>query len=454
MTDPVVVSLDDFRGIPVTEDMAARRFAILYDEKLVFDHSRGKWFRFNGSTWALQETPIAFHYARELCRQLSAVSVGGAGLQKVRFSSGVETFARADPIFARTFRIWDNDPYLLGTPGGTVDLKTGNLRSSVVSEYISKSTTVVPDEFIDCPHWLRFLEQATNNDREMQHYLQQIAGYALTGDTSEQCLFFLHGDGGRGKGTFVNTLHAIMGDYAIQSAMETFEASRQLGHSTSIAMLRGARLVTASETEEGRGWNEARIKNFTGEDPITARFMRQDDFTFMPQFKLVIIGNHQPSLRTVDDAMRRRFNMIPFTVKPTRADHQLRLKLAREYPGILRWAIDGCLDWRQHGFIRPQSVIDATAEYFESQNTFGRWLEEYCTVDHARHGLQTSAAELFASWTRFAKANGEDAGQQKNFGQALTRHHFEKKHTMSGAVYLGIALIDFREPRGDEESSF
>lgn len=444
-----IINLADFQGLVVTQDMAAREFARMYNGQLAFCHSRGKWYEFNEHTWEVQETPVAFHYARELARRLSSVSSGGGELQKTRFCQGVETFCRADPIFARTFKTWDKDDYLLGTPGGTINLKTGELGRSQASDYISRSTAVVPDEFEDCPTWLKFLDGATGGDKQLARYLQQIAGYALTGDAREQCLFFIYGEGGRGKGTFVNTLQGIMADYAITSAMETFEASKQLGHTTSIAMLNGARMVTASETEEGRQWAEARIKNLTGQDPITARFMRQDDFTFVPKFKLVIMGNFQPSLKTVDEAMRRRFNIIPFVVKPTRVDKRLPGKLKAEWAGILRWAINGCLDWQEHGFVKPDAVMKATNEYFDDQNTFGHWLEEYCIVDDQKKKGSSSATELFTSWAKYAKANGEDAGSQKTFGQTLIRHGFSKKKTKTGAYYHGIQLRNFGDDRGD-----
>jgi putative DNA primase/helicase len=449
-----IIDLDAFRGQPVTEDMAARQFALMYQGELAYCWSRGSWYRFNGSTWAVQETHLAFDYARRLARKLSSVSKDGGQLQKIRFAAAVEQAASKDPVFTKTFRTWDTDPYLLGTPSGTVNLKTGDLRASDPEDYISKSTVVTPDEFIDCPTWFSFLNQATGGDKDLQHYLQQIAGYVLTGDTSEQCLFFLHGEGGRGKGTYVNTIRKILGDYAVQAAMETFESSRQSGHSTSIAMLNGARMVTASETEEGRGWAEARIKQFTGQDAITARFMRQNDFTFTPQFKLVIMGNHQPSLRTVDEAMRRRFNMIPFVVEPRKKDTRLPEKLALEFPGILRWAIEGCLDWQRNGFTKPQSVIDATADYFEEQNTFGGWLDQYCETDPARRTGAASASELFASWSKFAKSNGEEAGSQKTFSQSLMRHGFRKKATNSGKFYLGLKLRDFREQAPEDDQVF
>jgi putative DNA primase/helicase len=229
-----------------------------------------------------------------------------------------------------------------------------------------------------CPLWLQFLSEATGNDDGLIRFLRQWCGYCLTGIINQHALLFVYGDGGNGKSVFLNAETTIMKDYAVISAMETFTSSNNDKHPTELAMLRGARLVTASETEAGKAWAEARIKQITGGDPITARFMRQDFFTYMPQFKLTIIGNHKPTLHNIDEAARRRFNIVPFTRKPAISDPQLGEKLMAEAPGILQWMIEGCLDWQKNGLVRPASVTEATDEYFSDQEVFPRWLEEEC----------------------------------------------------------------------------
>lgn len=437
-TDWNIVPLE---GVSITEDLAARLFTERYKGQLVFCHSRGVWYEFKGSTWVKQDTPMAFDAIRNMCRGMVLTNPGAAtSLSKVKFVMAVETFTKTDPVMARSHADWNKDRYLLGTPGGTVDLKTGDLRASNSRDMINRSTAVSPDDFEECPLWSKFLDDATGGDEGLQRFLQQIAGYCLTGDTSEQCLFFIHGEGGRGKGVFLNTLRAIQGTYAITSAMDTFESKPNQGHSTSIAMLNGARMATASETEEGRAWADARIKLFTGQDPITARFMRRDDITFDPEFKLVIIGNHQPTLKTVDEAMRRRFNMIPFTIKPKRKDQNLQEKLKAEWPGILRWAINGCLDWQKHGLIRPEVVLRATAAYFEEQDVMGSWLRDNCEVNVEDEYLTSSATELFRSWSNYCKAAGEQPGSQKTFAQSMRREHFGSKRTSMGIFYTGVKL--------------
>ena len=277
-----------------------------------------------------------------------------------------------------TSELWDPDHYLLGTPDGTVDLRTGKMRAPSPDDFITKITETTPADSADCPMWLKFLREATAKDDELITYLQRFCGYLLTGDTREHALLFVYGPGGNGKTVFLNTVSAILGDYAQVAAMETFTSSPTDRHPTDLAMLRGARLVCATETEEGRAWAESRIKQLTGGDPISARFMRQDFFTYTPTFKLVFIGNHKPALRNVDDAARRRFNIVPFIHKPPTPDQQLEHKLCAEWPAILRWMIDGCLAWQRDGLVRPKIVIEATEEYFTEQDIIRLWVEECC----------------------------------------------------------------------------
>ncbi len=186
-------------------------------------------------------------------------------------------------------------------------------------------------------------------------------------------------------------------------------------------MLRGARLVTASETEEGRAWAETRIKQLTGGDPITARFMRQDFFTYRPQFKLTIIGNHKPILHNVDDAAKRRFNIVPFIHKPAQPDHQLEQKLMAEAPGILQWMIEGCRDWQEHGLVRPQCVIDATAEYFSDQDCFAHWLGDDCVCDRGNMARSEASSVLFRSWSDYAKNAGVKPGTTATFKERMMK---------------------------------
>jgi len=272
-------------------------------------------------------------------------------------------------------------------------------------------------------------------------FLQRLCGYALTGETCEQVLAFVYGPGGNGKSVFINTIAGIMNSYAKIAAMETFTASRYERHPVELAMLQGARLVVASETEEGRIWAASRIKQLTGCDPITARFMRQNFFTFTPQFKLILVGNHAPQLGRVDDAIRRRFLIVPFMQRPKAPDQNLEEKLRSEWPDILRWMIDGCLRWQAKGLQPPAAVTAATQEYFEQEDIIGQWLDEYCKVET---GSFVSVRKAFEAWREFAESRGQDPGNERDFSAEMKRRGFEKKNrTIQGKptkAWVGVAL--------------
>jgi putative DNA primase/helicase len=366
---PLLFAASDRREVPgqaeYADDTLALKFTERYGNDLRHTAARGQWHRWDGHVWRVDTTLAAFDLVRSICRKQSAACEDER--LKVRIASGptvaaVERLARSDPHHAATVDQWDSDPWLLNTPGGIVDLRTGKLRTAKREDYCSKMTAVAPRG--ECPIWLAFLARITGDKRELQEFLQRMCGYGLTGETKEHALFFLHGTGGNGKSVFLNTISSILRDYAKTAAIETFIDSKSQNHPTDLAGLQGARLVTAIETEDGRRWAESKLKTLTGGDRISARFMRGDFFQFVPQFKLVIAGNHKPGLRTVDEAMRRRFNLLPFTVAIPTAERDLELagKLQAEWPGILQWAVDGCLAWQREGLRAPKVVTDATED--------------------------------------------------------------------------------------------
>lgn len=419
----------------VTEDSAANCFIEQHGDELRYCHSLGRWYRWNGFVWSIDRKGIAFHWARELARELSSSQDPGKRYitSKTSFAKGVEKFAKHDPRVAVTTEDWDRDPLLIGTPEGTVDLRSGELRAGRPSDGITKSTSVGPSAR-SCPKWLAFLEESTDGDQDLIRFLQQWCGYSLTGLTREHALVFVYGPGGNGKSVFLNVIAAIMRDYAATAAMDTFTASKSDKHPADLAMLRGARLVTASETEEGRAWAEARIKLMTGGDLITARHMRQNFFTFTPQFKLMIVGNHKPILHNIDQAAQRRFNIVPFTVTPRTPDKDLGTKLIDESPAILQWMINGCLDWLTNGLIRPVSVTVATNAYFSDQDLMAQWLEDCCEVDRGDCRIWDRSADLFDSWTEYVRRAGEPAESKKAFGQSMQRRGFEPCRAPSGGA--------------------
>jgi putative DNA primase/helicase len=299
----------------------------------------------------------------------------------------------------------------------TIDLRTGESYPPRPSDYITKLTAVKAGG--ECPLWHKFLDKVTGNDADLKAYLQRVAGYCCTGLTSEQVLFFLYGTGANGKGVFVNTLVGILGDYAVTAPLDTFVVSKGDRHPTDLAGLRGARLVVVSELDKGARWAEAKIKALTGGDKIRARFMRQDFFEFDVTFKIMIAGNHKPSLSAVNEAVRRRFHLIPFSVTIPREERDKHLfdKLKLEWPGILQWVIDGCAQWRQIGLAPPKVVSDATEAYLAEEDALSLWIEECCLAGNRDYWQ--SNADLWGSWKNWAQRRNEDIGSQKSLGQAL-----------------------------------
>ena len=424
----------------ISEDMVALEFAARYTNELRFDHDRGIWFHWNGNIWECERTKLAFSWARSLTREMSKgrKSKARASVCRVNFASGVEKMAQADRAFAVTSDAWDRDHYLLGTPRGTVDLRTGELREARPEDLISKQTAVAPAATADCPLWLKFLREATQDNQGLIDFLQCFCGYCLTGDTKEHAFLFCWGPGGNGKGVTQNTVGAIMGDYRANAAVATFVATRGERHPTDLAMLHGARLVTSSETEEGHAWAESRIKTITGGDMVTARFMRQDFFQFKPQFKLLIIGNHKPTLQNVDEAARRRINMVSFLYAPATPDRDLEKKLEAEWPGILRWLIEGCLRWQREGLVKPSVVTEATNEYFEDQDSVQQWIDECCDTTDRR--AESKNSDLFKSWSMWADVRGERASTSRWPVHTLDRMGFRKFRTKQVRGFRGIRV--------------
>ena len=422
-----------------SDDALALRFTEAHGGELRYVAAWGKWLEWDNTRWRFDSTLHAFDRSRLICRAAAADAPNvkiGEDVASARTVAAIEKLARADRRHAATIDAFDRDPWLLNTPGGTVDLRSGKLRPHDRADLITKSTVAAPGG--NCPQWRAFLDRVTAGDVDLARFLRRIAGYALTGTTREHALFFAHGTGANGKGVFINTLTKLLGDYAVVAPADTFTSASDR-HPTDLAMLRGARLVTAQETEEGRAWAEAKIKSLTGGDPISARFMRQDFFTFQPQFKLLIAGNHKPSLRNVDEAIRRRFHLLPFTVTvpEEERDQGLPDKLAAEWPGILAWAIEGCLEWQRIGLYPPQSVTEATDKYLAEEDSFETWISERAARDPR---AWETVGELFGSWTTWAEKAGEKAWTKKRFAQTLEARGFEAGKVRGERGYFGLRL--------------
>jgi putative DNA primase/helicase len=426
----------------ITEDSLAKKFTLNHPE-LRYVAQWGKWMRWTGARWLEDTTLHVFDLARAICvteanNYILSSNASPTGVRRIKSAStraAVENLARADRAHAATTEQWDADPWLLNTPAGIVDLRTGESRAARLEDYCCRATAVAPGG--DAPTWRQFLADATAGDLELQSFLQRMAGYALTGLTIEHALFFVYGTGGNGKGTFLNTLHRLIGDYARVASMETFTESKFDRHPQELASLLGARMVTAQETEAGKRWNEQRITAMTGGDPITARFMRQNEFTFIPQFKLIIAGNHKPGLRSVNEAIRRRLHLIPFTQRPEKPNPRLSEQLWTEAAGILAWAVEGAAQWAAKGLAAPSSVKAATDDYLSAEDTMQIWIDECCTV---LKSLSYKSSELYKNYRDWCEERNEFVGTQKRFSQDIESRGFKIERSNGASRMLGIGL--------------
>lgn len=432
---------DDPRPPEFSDDALALRFSECHGATLRYVAVWGRWLEWRANRWAFDETVAVFDMARAVCRAAAAEcnqpKVASA-IASAKSVSAVERLARSDRRHAAIVDQWDADAWLLNTPGGVIDLRSGAIRPARPEDHLTKITAIAPGG--ECPRWLQFLDEITAGDADLQSYLRRVLGYALTGDTREHALFFGYGTGRNGKSVLLKTVADILGNYHKTASVDTFTASNTDRHPTDLAGLQGARLVTAIETEEGRRWAESRIKTLTGGDRVAARFMRQDFFEFTPQFKLVIAGNHKPSLRSVDEAIRRRFHLIPFavTIAAEKADAELPEKLKAEWPGILAWMVEGCLEWQRDGLKPPQAVLDATAAYLEAEDAIAAWIDDKCELDAK---AWSTRAELFGSWSAWADRAGEYAGSLKAFIEKLETRGFHQHRDRRGRGFYGLRVL-------------
>lgn len=429
-------------------------FAGKYKDRLRYVADWKSWYAWTGTFWEEEKTCLAYDFIGRECRMAAKRAIENENtkdcvraLSKAATRGAIEAISRTDRRLAATTDQWDADDWLLNTPGGIIDLRTGENLGHDQTKYCSKITLVAACG--EYPLWLQFLDKVTGGDKELQAYLQRMCGYFITGSVEEQALFFLYGPGGNGKGVFLNTICAILRNYHVVSPAETFAEQKNRAHPTELAHLQGARLVISQETEEGQHWAEARIKSLTGGDRITARKMHCNFFTFDPKFKLCIVGNHKPKLHSVDDAIRRRFNLVPFNIiiPKDEQDPHLSEKLKSEYGGILRWMIEGCTEWLEKGLKPPEAVLAATAEYLEDEDTVGRWLRDSCIFPDWNE--KPTLVSLFASWKKYAEAANINPGDDKRLKAELIKRGFEPKKMTVGVVVPGLRLKTWDDRKAD-----
>jgi putative DNA primase/helicase len=417
--------------VEATEDGVARAFTHRHGSKFEFDPNMGKWCAWTPDGWLQGADHLVLDELRGIARETDKAS-----LRSARSIKGAEQLLRIDPSH-RTSSQWDSNPLILGVPGGVVELQSGEVRAAKPDDRVTKCTRLAPQP-CEPVEWLRFLAGTTGGDNDLVGFLQRMCGYALSGHTREQVFFFIYGSGGNGKSVFLEVLSTCLGDYYTTANMEAFTSADENRHPTELARLRGARSVGASETRQGSHWDEARLKQLTGGDAVTARFMRQDFFTFVPQFKLVFVGNHKPHLTNIDDAIRRRLLIIPFVLKPIRPDPELANKLKQEAGAILNWAIQGCIQWQRGGLRPPLSVRAATDGFLAAEDHLGRWIEECCIRGPQERSTPT---ELHDSWQAFSRDEKVPHQSLAALGNLLEERGYRRQKSNGNRYHVGLRPI-------------
>lgn len=411
----------------LSEADLAKSFIADHKEQIRFEHDTKTFFLrpSSGQNWRADKLMEAFHLAACAAEKIADNYSNSDTIQKAAFiNSTLKYHVASNPEIATTRESWNRDAYLLGTPSGKVDLKKPeSVRDSDASDLINKETAVDPSDEEDCPLWKAFLNEICSGDDETVGFLQAWFGYCLTGDMKEQKLLFIVGPGGNGKGVLLRTIAKIMADYAITAPQSAFIDMGNT-HPTDLATLHGPRLAWVSEIDKGGKWREAPLNAVTGADDISARGMRQDFFTFTPSCKLTFVGNSMPNIKYVSEGIRRRFLVLPIEYKPAKPDHDLEKKLRVEWPAILRWVLNGCLQWQQAGLKIPHVVASKTAEYIQAQNVFEQFINEECEVGQ---GLFEPVDALFAAWSNFLSNRNEDRETARDFGQRMTMAGFKSQ---------------------------
>lgn len=398
----------------LTEAGAAERFARLHGDEVRYDHRRSRWLLWGGHRWAPDVddaiTRIGLAFARtwqrdtleigDLERRKATIAAALRLERRQALASMLELAAALKPI-ADAGDNWDRDPWLLGVPNGVVDLRTGTLREGRREDAITMSTAVEYGLDAKCPRWERFIAEVFGDDNELATFVQRAIGYSLSGDTSEQVLFLCYGRGANGKGSMTQTLSSVLGDYAYAMPFSTVELHQRSAIPNDVAALLNRRFVSASEMNDGTRLNESRVKALTGCDPITARFLHAEFFTFKPVAKYWLSVNHKPVVRDDSYAFWRRLRLIPFQ-QTFAVNATLGAELRAEAAGILAWCVRGCLAWQQHRLEVPAAVTEATAAYEAESDVLRGFLEE---AIEAQPESEIAAAELYQHYRTWAEAH-------------------------------------------------
>jgi putative DNA primase/helicase len=449
----------DDSGWPLTELGNANRFLYHHGTDVRHCHLWGKWLIWDGKRWDVDVTGKALDLASENANTILFDLDHATGdkderkriIEWWRSSQGrrrcESTLALAatkgdTPVRPDQF---DADPWLLNVANGTIDLRTGTLRPHTRADLLTK---ICPWEYhpdAECPLWVavmnKFFARPDEADRDdLISYFQRLAGYALTGVIREHVLPVAFGTGSNGKSTILGTLQAMLGDdYACPAPRSLLLAKAHDSHPTEVAKLHQKRLVLAIETEQGRRFDEALVKELTGGDKLSARRMREDFWEFNPTHKIILCTNHKPAVRGTDHGIWRRLQLIPFTVtiKDGEADRTVPDKLKAEMPGILAWCVRGCLQWQEIGLEPPPEIAEATQEYRSDQDKLGAFIEEN-TLQGPDYRVR--AGELYDRYKLWCEATGEHQMSMTAFGNSINERGFQRQKTMTGRFIIGLAV--------------
>lgn len=431
----------------------ARRLAKRHGDDLRDCRLWRQWLVWDGTRWVTDDTGEVERRAKQTVESIYQEAASARTKQErealARWAKRSESAPRIRAMIALAETepgIWvrpsqlDTNPWLLNCANGTLDLRSGDLYSHRREDLITKQVAIPYDPDATCPHWMDFLTEIMDANLHLVEYLQHAVGYALTGVTLEQVLFLLYGIGANGKSTFLETLRRVFGEYARQADFTSFLTRKNDTIRNDLARLAGARLVSAIEVEEGRKLSEALVKQATGGDTITARFLFKEFFEFGPEFKLFLAVNHKPVIRGTDYAIWRRIRLIPFAVMipPERQDKDLLEKLLTERTGILAWAVRGCLAWQKRGLEAPEDVLNATQAYREEMDVLGDFLSERCVQSKT---AWATAKDLYDAYVNWCETTGEEPLSQRMFGLRLTERGFLRYRRGGKRCWKGVAPV-------------
>ncbi len=443
----------------LTDTGNAERLVARHGEDLRYVHAWSRWLVWTGKNWEADDTGAINRRAKDTVRAIygEAQEASDSSTRRELASHATkceaESRLRAMIALAQSeegipVRIddLDADPWILNVRNGTIDLKTGELREHRREDLITKIAPVEYDPDAKAPAWEAFLERILPSEA-IRRFVQRIMGYSLTGDVSAQILPFLHGLGANGKSTLVNTTLEMLGDYGQLAAPELL-LSKRGAHPTELADLKGARLVASVEIEDGRKMAESLVKQLTGGEKVKARYLHKDFFEFDPTHKVFLVANHKPEVLGTDFAIWRRVKLIPFdvTIPEEEQDPRLPEKLQAELPGILAWAVRGCLDWQRDGLAEPEEVKAATEAYRAEMDVLADFINERCVV---RDGVWCIFADLYESYEVWCEESGETPEKKRKFGARLKERGFLPANgTKNVAIRKGIALRSDQDPSG------